>query len=275
MSPACAVAADCRRAEACSGARPWRARSRLTRQRTADPTERTGTSAAAADAFWHPPREDWALAPEAAPRARDQRRREGGEDGGETAHFAPTSRTKVEPACPASSGTPATTPTPTSIEVAVEDDGAVRRAVHPGGDDRRGGREDALAPRDVLAELVVVGAVDVAGAPRAVRDRAGEGGDVGEEPVGDHVAAVALGGDAEGAAGPERGKTVRDPLVVDEAADRAADGRLGGGGRGDVGGRTVGGAGGLRGGRESQRDDLERRTAAIARRSRRGSWGAP
>src|SRR4051794_15173995 len=58
-----------------------------------------------------------------------------------------------------------------------------------------------------------------------------------------------------GAAGPERGKTVRDPLVVDEAADRAADGRLGGGGRGDVGGRTVGGTGGLRGGRESQPDD--------------------
>src|SRR3954451_12866656 len=109
------------------------------------------------------------------------------------------------------------------VEVAVEDDGAMARRVHPRGDDRLRARELALAPGDVLAEGVVVVA-DVAGAARAVGDGAGEGRDVSEEAVRDHVRAVALGGFAQLAAGMQRGEPVGGAPGVDEAADGPADG---------------------------------------------------
>ena len=126
-------------------------------------------------------------------------------------------------------------------EPAAEDDRAVRRALHPRGDDRGRRAEVVGAPADVLAQR----AAAVARAVDAVRQRAAVGGDVVEEAAGDHVGAVRGRRGAQAAGGLQRREAVAAALEVDEAADGGADrrrGDVGGGGRG-VRAAARGGAG--------------------------------
>src|SRR4051812_29977524 len=79
-------------------------------------------------------------------------------------------------------------------EAAVEDVGAVRRAVHPRLDDPRRGATTRGAATDDLAVEVAVGAGEVSAAPDPGLDRAAARRVVGEVVAAHHVTAVARGG---------------------------------------------------------------------------------